>query len=88
MPEISSFYGINVHMYKESGGKHNLPHIHVDCSGQEVVVDLDGNVLEGSIPRKKMKLLEEWMSLHIEELFDNWNLLAAGEKFFKIEPLK
>lgn len=29
MPLISQFYGILVYMYKEIGGHHNIPHIHV-----------------------------------------------------------
>ena len=28
MPVLSTFYGIIVRMYRETGGKHNLPHIH------------------------------------------------------------
>ena len=57
------FFGIIVRMYKESGGKHNLPHIHAEYSGEEVVVALDGTILEGSIPKAKMKLLDAWMEI-------------------------
>ena len=53
MPILSLFYGIIVRMYREKGGKHNMPHIHAEFSGEEVVVALDGTVLEGSIPRAK-----------------------------------
>ena len=62
--------------------------IHVGFSGQEVVVDLLGNVLEGDIPKGKMKLLQAWMEIHREELEANWTLLCDGEPAFKIEPLK
>ena len=50
MPTISMFYGIIVRMFAESGGQHNLPHIHAAYSGEEVVMDLDGNVIEGKLP--------------------------------------
>ena len=53
MPTISMFYGIIVRMYREEGGQHNLPHIHAEYQGSEVVVSLEGDVLEGSIPNKK-----------------------------------
>ena len=51
MPVLCMFYGIIVRMYKEIGGKHNMPHIHVEYSGQEAVIEspdeacgcLDGN---------------------------------------------
>lgn len=88
MPILSLFYGIIVRMYHEKGGKHNMPHIHAEFSGEEVVVALDGTVLEGSIPRAKMKLLDAWMEIHREDLEANWKLLSNGEQFFRIDPLK
>ena len=39
-----------------------MPHIHAEFSGEEIVMALDGTVLEGSIPRNKRKLLEAWLS--------------------------
>lgn len=88
MPTISMFYGIMVRMYTEKGGQHNLPHIHARFSGQEVVVDLYGNIIEGDFPSGKMKLLLAWMEIHKDELEANWELLCNNEPAFKIEPLK
>ena len=88
MPVLCMFFGIIVRMYKESGGKHNLPHIHAEYSGEEVVVSLDGTVLEGGIPRAKMKLLDAWMEIHRDELEADWKLLSNGEQFFHIDPLR
>lgn len=88
MPILSVFYGIIVRMYRELGGKHKMPHIHVEVSGEEAVFDLNGNVLEGSIPKQKQKLLEAWLVIHREDLETNWKLLSEGEQFFRIDPLK
>ena len=88
MPTVSMFYGIIVRMYAESGGQHNLPHLHAAFGGQEVVVDLSGNIIEGEIPKGKMKLLLAWMEIHREELEANWKLLCGGEPAYKIDPLK
>ena len=88
MPVLSTFYGIIVRMYKENSGKHNMPHIHAEYSGEEVVVALDGTVIEGAIPKAKMKLLDAWMEIHREDLEVNWKLLSNGEQFFRIDPLK
>ena len=88
MPVLSSFYGIIVRMYKENGGRHKMPHIHAEYSGDEVVVALDGTVLEGEIPKAKMKLLDAWMVIHQEDLEANWKLLSSGEQFFRVDPLK
>lgn len=88
MPVLSTFFGIIVRMYREQGGKHNVPHIHAEYSGDEVVVALDGTVIEGEIPRNKMKLLIAWMEIHREDLEANWSILSRGEQFFRIDPLR
>ena len=82
MPVLCMFYGIIVRMYKEIGGKHNMPHIHVEYSGQEAVIALDGTVLEGKLPKAQMKLVDK------DDLAANWTLLSNGEQFFRIDPLK
>ena len=50
MPALSMFYGIIVRMQSERGGKHNKPHIHAIYGEAEIVVALDGEILEGSFP--------------------------------------
>jgi hypothetical protein len=82
------FYGIIVRMFKEHGGRHHAPHLHALYSGHEVVLSLDGTVLEGKFPPKQLKLLLAWMEIHNESLLANWTLLSSGEATFKIEPLK
>lgn len=88
MPTISMFYGIIIRMYREVGGKHNTPHIHAEYSGEEIVIALDGTILEGEIPKNKLKLVEAWMLIHEEDLKANWQLLSEGQQFFRIDPLK
>ena len=88
MPVISMFYGIIVRMYKEENSKHKLPHIHAEYNGEFVVVDLEGNVLEGGLPNKKLRMLLTWMDIHNEELIADWNLLLNDDDYFKIDPLR
>jgi len=57
-------------------------------SGDEVVIGLDSEVLEGKIPRNKMQLVLAWMEIHRDDLLANWRLLSNDEQFFRIEPLK
>jgi hypothetical protein len=72
----------------ESSGRHKSPHIHAEYAGEEVVVSLNGKILEGAIPKAKMKLLEAWMIIHRDDLEADWKLLSNGEQFFRIDPLK
>ena len=88
MPVLSVFYGIIVRMYKENDSRHKFPHIHAEFSGEEVVLDFDGNVIEGGIPANKLKILSAWVEIHREDLEANWKLISNGEKVFHIEPLK
>jgi len=48
----------------------------------------EGEILEGSIPKNKMKLVLAWMEIHRDELLANWKLAADGQQIFKIDPLK
>ncbi|MGV8905511.1 MAG: DUF4160 domain-containing protein [Acetobacterium sp.] len=82
------FYGIIIKMYSEKGGQHNLPHIHAEYQGEEMVMSLEGELLRGGIPTKKQKQVEVWIDIHQEELHANWKILSEGEKYFRIEPLK
>lgn len=89
MPVISMFYGIIVAMYYLDTKQHKLPHIHVRYGEKEAVYQIpDGNLLEGSLPVNKEKLVEAWIEIHKEELMANWQLAVAGNKVFAIDPLK
>ncbi|MBD3345557.1 MAG: DUF4160 domain-containing protein [Chitinivibrionales bacterium] len=89
MPAISMFYGIIIYMYFIDNKQHKAPHIHAQYQEQEVVIRIpDGNVLEGSIPANKMKLVSAWIELHKDELMADWQLAAQGDQPYKIDPLK
>lgn len=88
MPALSMFFGIIIYMYRELGGRHNLPHIHAEYQDEEAVVTFEGEVLEGSMSNKKLKLVLAWIEIHKEELEANWKLLSDGRETFKIDPLR
>ena len=88
MPALSMFFGIIVRMQSERGGRHNKPHIHALYGENEIVVGVDGEILEGDFPNKQLKLLLAWIAIHEDELKANWELLSKGDEYFKIEPLR
>lgn len=88
MPTLSIFFGIIIYMYKEDGGKHNLPYIHAEYGEYEAVFNLDGNKIEGELPRKKEKQVEVWIDIHKEDLMANWKLITNGQQIFRIPPLQ
>ena len=89
MPVISMFYGIIVLMYFMDKKKHKSPHIHVQYQDNEAVISIpDGKLLEGSLPKSKIKLVHAWIEIHQDELMADWKLAIQGEPLFKIDPLK
>jgi len=89
MAVISMFYGIIISLYFFDSRQHHTPHVHVRYQDQEAVIEIPGGeVLEGTIPRGKLKLVEAWIEIHREELMADWDLANAGRTVFTIEPLK
>ena len=76
-------------MYFMDNKQHKMPHIHVKYQDDEVIVAVpDGDILEGSIPKAKMKLLQAWIEIHKDELLADWELAVSGQQPYKIEPLR
>ena len=89
MPTISMFYGLIIRMYYFDNQQHNTPHIHVHYQEESAVIEIPtGNVLEGSLPRNKQKLVDAWIEIHKEDLMADWQLAINGDAVFKIDPLK
>lgn len=85
MPEISRFYGIIIYMYMN---EHNPPHFHVWYENYKAIITIKDGIITGSLPRRALNLVYEWLDLHTHELLDNWERLANYESPQKIEPLK
>ena len=85
MPEISRFYGIIIYMYMS---EHNPPHFHVWYENDKAIITIKDGIITGSLPRRALNLVYEWLDIHKDELLENWNRLANFETPQKIEPLK
>jgi len=89
MPVISLFYGIVIQMYFFDTKQHNLPHFHAKYQNHSVVVAIESSeILEGSLPPGKLKLVLAWLEIHREDLFADWSLAVEGQQVFQIEPLR
>ena len=85
MPRISEFYGIAVYIYYRD---HNPPHFHAIYGDSEAVIDIrTGDMMEGVIPRRALKLVREWCDIHRDELLVDWALAEASQPLLPIEPL-
>jgi hypothetical protein len=87
MPEVSRFYGIVVYMFAKD---HAPPHFHAKYGEYIGLIDIrTGEMFEGNLPRRALRLLQAWVEIHAEELAQNW---AQGQTdspdFQKIDPLR
>ena len=62
-----------VKMYYFSN-EHNPPHIHVIYGESVGVINiLNGKMIQGDLPSRALKIIEEWTILHSGELLEMWN---------------
>jgi hypothetical protein len=86
MPTISAFFGILIRMYFND---HAPPHFHAIYNEYEAVIEIESRrVLEGSIPRRALNLVLEWLDLHKDELIADWELCRTKQQPLKIAPLE
>ena len=57
MLELSRFEGLIIRMLFSDSSQHHKPHIPVECGEFEASVGIDGEILAGSLPKKKLILL-------------------------------
>jgi len=85
MLTISMFYGILIRMFFND---HPPPTFHARYADFEATIDIASlEILEGRLPGRALKLVEEWATMHKEELFNNWRLCSEKASPAKIEPL-
>jgi len=85
MPRISGFFGIIIWMYYND---HQPPHIHAEYAGEEVLILIgSGDVYEGGLSRRALRLVQEWEELHRAEPFANWELARQQQPLTHIAPL-
>lgn len=88
MPRISEFFGLTIYMYWFDTRKHRIPHFHVRYQGVEATFDLLGNVLEGRLSVRALKLIREWCVERQRELQAAWKAASEGKEIPWIQPLQ
>ena len=84
MPVISRFYGVIIKMYFRQA-EHNPPHFHAIYGEYIGAIDIQtGEMLEGDLPRRALKMVQEWAEQYKDELLDIWNT----QTFSELPPLE
>ena len=87
MPEICRFFGIIIFLYPDD---HLPPHFHARYAEFEAQISIEtGNIIVEDLPKKQIRLVQAWVELHRDELYENWEeSKKAIPAFKKIEPIK
>ena len=85
MPEFSRFLGVIIAMYYRD---HAPPHFHAIYGEYEVTIDIATGGVNGRFPGRALAHVQEWRTLHREELMETWTLALASKPLPKIEPLE
>ncbi len=79
------FYGIVIYMYRPD---HLPAHFHARYGEHWAQVALDGSsIIEGYLPARAFRLVQEWARLHQAELAADWELAQRLEPLVPIDPL-
>ena len=68
--------------------EHNPPHFHATDQDYNATFHLDGELKEGNMPKKQIKLIQAWAAIHQDELLANWELAITEQPLYKIDPLR
>ena len=82
MPEIARFYGIIIKMYFK---EHGVPHFHAIYGEYNGVFEIDTlDMIEGDLPNRAIKLINEWAACYKKELKEMWE----NQKYKKLPGLE
>jgi hypothetical protein len=67
---------------------HNPPHFHAEYGEHMARIVIDSlEPMDEQLPRRALRLVQEWGALHRHELMANWDKARAGVPLDSIEPL-
>ena len=68
---------------------HAPAHFHAKYGGEQASIRIDnGQILNGELGPRALRLIDEWRVLHQAELLDDWHRAQARQPLNRIEPLE
>ena len=65
--------------------EHGVPHFHAEYQSFSASYEIEtGKIMEGMLPKKQNKLIEEWAKQYEKQLMDNWRSMKKKGGFKKI----
>jgi Domain of unknown function (DUF4160) len=74
-PTIALVSGVRIDIHPKD---HLPPHLHAKFARHEAMISIvTGNVLEGALPRDKLRAVCKWLAAHREEVAYVWQEVCA-----------
>ena len=67
---------------------HAPPHFHALYGEHEITVNIATGEVSGDFPKRALAHVQEWCTLHREELTNTWTLARANKPLQRIDPLE
>lgn len=81
MGSIFVIQGIMLYIYAFD---HNPPHLHVKSGEGMFTITIEDRVIEGKAKVKTIKLVNDFIDRHKDEILEIWNKAQRGERINKI----
>ena len=85
MPIICRFFGIIIYMFWR---EHKPPHFHAKYGDDEITVEIETGKVNGNMPVRALKMIQEWRKLYKAELIKEWRIAEQKKALFPIKPLE
>lgn len=82
MGAIYVIQGILIYIYAFD---HNPPHLHVRSGDGEFTITIKDRLVEGVARSKTIKLINEFIDMHENEIMSIWEKAQRGEKIEKVK---
>jgi len=82
MGSIFVIHGILLYIYAFD---HNPPHLHARNGDGEFTITIKDRMVEGTAKVKTIKIVNEFIDAHEEEIMEIWDKAQRGEKIEKVK---
>lgn len=73
--------GMKFYFNSKERSSHNYPHVHINYKDDDASISLNGDLLAGSLPTRKLKEAKKIIQINKQSLLLQWNRITDGQKF-------
>lgn len=67
---------------------HAPPHFHAKYGEEEITVEIKSGIVNGSMFKRALQMVQEWRERHIDELLEDWGLAEKRRSLVAIKGLE